>query len=137
MKPEKANDELSNQIAAVEAARNKLVADIDVLDREVRLEVLYRMESFAWKAVAGVSAAVAGLAATKVLGQVWAKLIPDTTPPDDPTDPSTSAKDAIVWTALTGLGVGVATVLAQRAAASGWSKATGHVPPPFEGKAKR
>ena len=134
MKPEKANDELQDEIAAVEAARNKLVADIDLLDREVRLEVLYRMESFAWKAVAGVAATVAGLAVTKVLGQVWDKLIPDTTPPDDPTDPNTDAKEAIVWTALTGVGVGVATVLAQRGAAKGWSKATGRVPPPFEGK---
>lgn len=129
------NDKLAHQVAAVEAAREKLVADIDVLDNEVRLEVLFRMESIAWKAVAGIAAAAAGLAATKVLNQVWARLIPDSLPPEDPTDPQTSTKEALVWTALTGLGVGVAAVMAQRGAAKGWSKATGRVPPPFEKKA--
>jgi hypothetical protein len=122
---------LAPKVAAVEAARRKLVADIDVLDDEVRLEVLYRMESFAWKAVAGVAAAVAGLAASKVLTLVWDKVIPGTEPPDDPTDPDTPARDALVWTALTGLGVGLATVFAQRGAAQGWIRATGSKPPAF------
>ncbi|HUG84101.1 MAG TPA: DUF4235 domain-containing protein [Euzebya sp.] len=126
--------QLAGQVAAVDAARQKLVADIDVLDTEVRLEVLYRMESIAWKVVAGLAAASAGLAATKVLNLVWAKLIPDTVPPEDPTDPDTPTKDAVVWTALTGLGVGLAALLAQRGAAMGWSKATGRTPPPFEKK---
>ncbi|MEO2106602.1 MAG: DUF4235 domain-containing protein [Actinomycetota bacterium] len=124
--------ELAPQVAAVEAARRKLVADIDMLDSEVRLEVLFRMESFAWKAVAGVAAAVAGLATTKVLGSVWTKLVPDHDPPKNPVDPDISAKDAILWTALTGLGVGVATVVAQRGAATGWIKATGRRPPALD-----
>jgi hypothetical protein len=129
------NDKLTTELAAVEAARNKLVADIDTLDQEVRLEVLFRMESFAWKAVAGVAAAVAGLAVTKALGAVWGKALPGT-PPKDPTDPETSTKDALLWTAMTGAGVGVAAVFAQRGAAQGWSKATGRVPPPFEKKSR-
>ena len=128
---------LAPQLAAVEAARRKLVADIDVLDDEVRLEVLYRMESIAWKVVAGVAAAVAGLAATTVLNVVWDKVIPDTDPPEDPTDPDTPARDALVWTALTGLGVGLATVFAQRSAAKGWTKATGAKPLAFEHKKKK
>ncbi len=128
------DDKLAPQLAAVQAARSKLVADIDTLDTEVRLEALFRMETFAWKAVAGIAAAVAGLATTKALGQVWAKLVPGAEPPNDPTDPDTSTKDALLWTALTGVGVGVATVLAQRGAAKGWSKATGRVPPAFEKK---
>lgn len=130
-------EKLAPQLAAVEQARAQLVRDIEVLDDEVRLEVLFRMESFAWKAVAGVAAAVAGLAATKVLGVVWDKVIPDTDPPEDPTDPDTSARDAIVWTALTGLGVGISTVVAQRTAAKGWTRATGRKPPSFEGKKKK
>lgn len=129
--PRPVDPKLAPQVAAVEAARRKLVADIDVLDDEVRLEVLYRMESFAWKAVAGVAAAVAGLAATKLLNVVWDKLVPDSHPPEDPTDPDTPARDALVWTALTGLGVGLATVFAQRGAARGWTKATGQKPPAF------
>lgn len=126
------NDKLARQLAAVEAARTKLVTDIDTLDHEVRLEVLFRMESFAWKAVAGVAAAVSGLAATKVLTLVWDKIIPDSDPPEDPTDPETSARDALVWTLMTGIGVSTAAVIAQRSAAKGWSKATGRVPPAFE-----
>lgn len=133
--PSLADPAIAPQLRAVEAARSKLVNDIEMLDSEVRLEVLFRMESFAWKAVAGVAAAAAGVAATKLLGGIWAKLIPDHDPPDNPADPDTSTKDAIVWTALTGVGVGVATVLAQRGAAKGWSKATGRVPPAFEKKA--
>jgi hypothetical protein len=126
---------VAEKLVAAQRARERLVADIDVLDDEVRLEVLYRMEQLAWKLVAGVAAAVAGIAATKVLGGVWHTLVPDHEPPDDPTDPSTSQKDALIWTALTGVGVGVATVLAQRGAAKGWSKATGRVPPPFDKRA--
>ncbi|WP_370326210.1 DUF4235 domain-containing protein [Euzebya sp.] len=129
-----ADGALSRQLAAVEAARTKLVSDIDTLDREVRLEALYRMESFAWKAVAGIAAAVSGLAATKVLTLVWDKVIPDTDPPEDPTDPETSTRDAMVWTLLTGIGVSTAAVVAQRSAAKGWAKATGRTPPPFEKK---
>lgn len=123
---------LAAELAAVERARAKLVADMEVLDREVRLEVLYRMENLAWKAVAGLSAAVAGLAATKVLNLVWGRIRPGgNAPPTDPTDPRTRTSDALIWTALTGMGVGVAAVIAQRQAAKGWTKATGHVPPAF------
>ena len=128
------NPALADKIRDVEVARDKLVTDIETLDSEVRLEALYRMESFAWKAVAGVAASIAGLAATQVLNQIWTKLIPDHDPPEDPTDPDTTAKDAVIWTALTGLGVGVAAVLAQRGAATGWTRATGQLPPPFEKK---
>lgn len=128
-------DKLAQPVAAVEAAREKLVTDIDVLGREARLEALFHMESIAWKLVAGIAAATAGLAATKVLGVVWGKLVPDHEPPPDPTDLTTTTGDAVLWTALTGVGVGVATVLAQRGAARGWSKATGRVPPPYEKKA--
>ncbi|CAN5218856.1 hypothetical protein BH23ACT9_BH23ACT9_11160 [soil metagenome] len=131
-----ANENLSEEIRAVEAAREKLVTDIDVLDSEVRLEVLFRMESLAWKAVAGVAAAVAGIAATKLLGGVWRQFVPDHEPPDDPSDPRESTRDAILWTGLTGLGVGIATVIAQRGAAKGWVKATGRIPPAFENKNK-
>lgn len=127
-----ANPNLADEIAAVQAARRKLVADIDVLDQEVRLEVLYRMETLAWKAVAGVAAAVGGLAATKLLGGVWAKIVPDHAPPEDPVDPEVTTRDALLWTAMTGIGVGLATVVAQRGAATGWTKATGRVPPAFE-----
>lgn len=127
------SEKLAAEIAAVENARDRLVADIDTLDTEVRLEVLYRMESLAWKAVTGLAAAVAGLAATKVVNEVWAKTLPGV-PPEDPTDPRTSVRDALVWTAMTGLGVGLAAVVAQRGAAAGWAKATGRVPPPFEDK---
>lgn len=134
MSPPEPNDALAPQVAAVDAARHKLVTDIDVLDQEVRLEVLFRMETIAWKAVAGIAAAAAGLAATKLLGAVWGRLIPEHGPPYDPTDPETSTRDAVVWTALTGVGVGVATVLAQRSAAKGWSKATGKIPPTYEKK---
>ena len=128
------NPKVADQVRTVEAARDKLVTDIEMLDTEVRLEVLYRMETFAWKAVAGISAAVAGIAATKLLGTAWAKLIPDSDPPNNPADPETGTGDAVLWTALTGVGVGVATVLAQRGAAQGWKKATGRIPPAFEKK---
>lgn len=123
---------LAPQVAAVDAAREKFVSDIDVLDQEVRLEVLFRMETIAWRAVAGIAAAAAGLAAVKTLNLVWARLTPGSPPPYDPTDPETSTRDALVWTALTGVGVGVATVLAQRTAVKGWTQATGKIPPSFE-----
>ena len=127
-------ENLAGELAAVDAARAKLVADIDTLDHEVRMEALYRMENIAWKAAAGIAAAIAGIAASKVLGAVWGKVGPGGEPPKDPTDPQTGAKDALLWTALTGVGVGVATVVAQRGAAAGWIKATGKVPPPFKKK---
>jgi len=129
-----AGDRLASEKAAVEDARSKLARDIEVLDREVRLEVLYRMEKLAWKAVAGIAAAVAGLAASKALAAIWGK-VRDGTPPDDPVNPGIRASDALLWTAMTGVGVGIATVIAQRGAARGWAKATGRVPPPFEKKA--
>jgi F0F1-type ATP synthase membrane subunit c/vacuolar-type H+-ATPase subunit K len=129
--PPPADPRLAAKVAAVEAARDRLVADIDVLDREVRLEVLQHMESLAWKLVAGLSAAVAGIAAGKGLNAVWDRLVPGSDPPEDPTDPDTPAREALLWASLTALGVGVSTVVAQRTAAKGWVRATGRKPPAF------
>ena len=67
-------DHLAPQVAAVDAARQKLVSDIDVLDQEVRLEVLFRMESIAWKVVAGIAAASMVFGFTNVL-MVWGPVV--------------------------------------------------------------
>ena len=57
----------------------------------------------------------------------WERINKDVAP-ENPADPETSWKEAIVWSVATGVAVGVARMLAQRGAAAGWSRVMGYNP---------
>lgn len=124
---------LSDRVAAVEAARQRLGRDLDRLTVETRAQMGQTMEKITWK-VAGVGSAIlAGIAMRKVLTTGWEKARHQQ-PPMNPAQPGTSWGEAVAWTMAVGAGVGVARMLASRAAAAGWQKATGALPPGLESR---
>lgn len=122
---------LGDQVAAVEAARARLGADLDRLTVEVRAQMEYTVEKTAWKAAAAGAGVLAGLVIRKLLAVVW-KAARHEEPPANPVAPSTSWGEATAWTLATAAGVGVAKLVAIRGAAVGWQKAMGTLPPGLE-----
>lgn len=86
------------------------------------------MQNAVWKALTGLSAVAAAMAARKGATSVWSKLS-DTEPPVNPADRSVSWKEAAGWAVLAGVAAGVARVVARRISAQVWEKATGETPP--------
>jgi len=87
--------------------------------------------SASWKVLAGLSAVVAGLAARKVIEQVWRKST-GKTPPANPESPDTTWGEAVGWALLSGAAVGLARLLATRKAAEYYRRSTGTLPPGLE-----
>ena len=83
-----------------------------------------------WKLVSTASGIVGGLAARKVVDQVWAAFVPsDREPPLNPADRDIEWKTALQWAIAAGVGASIARLLSQRAAAAAWECATGSAPP--------
>jgi hypothetical protein len=119
---------LTDHVAAVEAARERLGRDLEVLQTEVRAQVGQSMEKVLWKLAAAVAALGAGMVTRKALIATW-RSTKGQDPPDNPAAADTSWGDALSWTLATTVGAAVAALVAQRGAAAVWQKATGHAPP--------
>lgn len=122
---------LAPQIAAVEAARERLGRDLDQLNVEVRAQWGQTMEKTTWKLVGTGSAILASILVRNVMMSLWRSIV-KTDPPNNPAQPGTAWGEALAWTAATGVGVGIARMLASRGAAAGWQRATGALPPGLE-----
>lgn len=122
---------LADRVAAVEAAREKLGKDLDVLTVEARAQIGQSVEKTAWRLAATGSAIVAGIVTRKTLVSVWQR-IQHRDPPANPAARGTTWPEALAWALATGAGVAVARLVAQRGAAAGWQKATGKLPPGLE-----
>lgn len=48
--------------------------------------------------------------------------------PENPADPETSWKEALIWSVASGVAVGLARMFAQRGAAAGWHRLMGYNP---------
>lgn len=119
---------LSPQVAAVEAARDKLGRDLDTLTTEVRAQMGQTAQRTAWKIAATGAGVIAGVLARKAIIAGW-KAAKHTDPPTNPAARETQWTEALLWTMATGIGVGVARLVATRGVAAGWVKATGKLPP--------
>jgi len=119
---------LSPQVAAVEAAREKLGRDLDTLNTEVRAQMGQTAEKTAWKVAATAAGVLAGVAVRKGIIAGW-KALKHTDPPTNPAARETQLSEALIWTVATSIGVGVARLVATRGVAGAWEKATGHLPP--------
>lgn len=84
-----------------------------------------------WKLVGGVSAALAGAAARRVVVSAY-RGIRRSDPPANPENPETAWAEAIGWALLSGVVVALVRLAVARAAARGWVKATGSLPPGME-----
>lgn len=122
---------LGDRVTRVKAAREKLGADMDRLDREVRVQVATTTERTVWRVGATVAAIGAGIVMRRVLVALWTRLR-HANPPSNPAAPSTTWPEALGWSLATGAAVGVARLLATRGAAAGWRAATGVLPPGME-----
>ncbi len=119
---------LSPHVAAVQAARERLGRDLDMLNTEVRAQMGQTAEKTAWKIAATGAGIIAGVAARKVIVASW-KAAKKTDPPTNPAARDTQWGEALIWTIATSIGVGIARLIATRGAAAGWEKATGGLPP--------
>lgn len=119
---------LGDHVQAVEAARDKLGRDLEMLNTEVRAQMGQTAEKTAWK-VAGTGAGIiAGVVARKAIIAGW-KAAKKTDPPTNPAARETQWGEALAWTLATSIGVGIARLIAARGAAAGWERATGSLPP--------
>lgn len=84
------------------------------------------MGGLVWRVLGMGSAVLAGIAATKVVDQIWKRAGQDTR--IDPRNPEVPARQAIAYAALTGLAAGAAKTLATRKAAAYYQQSAGHLP---------
>jgi len=83
------------------------------------------MGKVAWKVMGTGGAIVAGIAATKVIDMIWARMGQDEINPKNPHAPLAKA---VAYAAVTGLAVGAARTIATRRAAAFYEKSSGHLP---------
>lgn len=126
-----APDGLSDQVAAVEAARSRLARDVDRLSTEVRAQMGQTMEKTVWRVGATAAAVIAGVAARKALTTVWQRAR-HADPPGNPAASDVSWPEAVGWSMASGMAVGLARLLAARGTAAGWRRATGMLPPDMQ-----
>jgi len=86
-----------------------------------------------WMVLSGLSAALAGVLARRLVAMAWRVGTGDELPPEDD-DRQTGMGQALAWAAGIGAAAGVARVLSRRGAAVAWEKAMGESPPGDEEK---
>lgn len=86
------------------------------------------MSRLAWKAFAGVSAAVAAAGARKALRSGW-KRVRNEEPPQNPASSSVGWGNALAWGLLIGVTAGVARIASRRIAAHLWKTGLDENPP--------
>lgn len=74
------------------------------------------MTSLPWKVLGMAAPVVAAVVARKALTTGW-QAATGVEPPENPADPSTDWREAVLWGALTGAVIGLARMLASREAA--------------------
>ena len=114
--------------AAVVAARERLGADLERLDGEVRSQVAGGVQKTDWKVGAAGLGFGAALVARKGLEALW-RGATKSPPPEDPGDSTTGWGTAVLWTIATAVGVALAQLIASRGADAGWRKVAGEPPP--------
>lgn len=119
---------LEAEQAAVRAARDRLGITLERLDAEVRSEVSGRVQQTVWKLGVAGAGVVAAAAVKKGLSAAW-RGAGSGDPPDDPADPLTPWKDALLWTIASAVGIALAQLATRRGADAGWRKLTGAPPP--------
>lgn len=87
--------------------------------------------SIGWRILGGVSAALAGIAARKLLTTGWQKTT-GRNPPANPAAPGTEWREALPFALASGAVMGLARMLATRRAAGYYKKSTGHLPAGME-----
>lgn len=87
--------------------------------------------SIGWRILGGVSAALAGIAARKLLTTGWQKTT-GRNPPANPAAPGTEWREALPFAIASGAVMGLARMLATRRAAGYYKKSTGHLPAGME-----
>jgi len=122
---------LAGRVAAVEAAREKLGRDLDVLTVEARAQMGQTVEKTAWRVAATGLGIAVSIVTRKSLVSVWQR-IQHRDPPANPAAPGTTWPEAVAWALATGSGVAIARLVVARGAAAGWVKATGKLPPGLE-----
>ena len=123
---------LTPHVTAVEAAREKLGRDLDLLNTEVRAQMGQTAEKTAWKIAAVGSGVIAGVVVRKALMSGWKATHHGANPPTNPANRNTQWTEALTWTVATSIGVGIARLIATRGAAGAWEKLTGALPPGLE-----
>lgn len=53
-------------------------------------------------------------------------------PPENPDNPETEWKDALIWSVATAVTAGITRMLIMRGANEGWKAVTGELPPPMQ-----
>ena|SRR5579875_3506569 len=84
-----------------------------------------------YKVFGGLSAALAAMAARKLLAFVWEKST-GKEPPSNPEHPDVTWSEAASWAVASGVAIGLARLVAQRQAAATWRRASGQLPPGLE-----
>jgi len=123
-----AQDGLTEQVAAVAAARDRLGRDLDTLDAEVRAQVSQTVEKTTWRVVGTGLAILSGILVRKLLMRVWTRVTKHE-PPTNPGAPDTTWVEGLGWALASGAAVGVARLVAARGATAGWRRVTGALPP--------
>jgi len=85
------------------------------------------MGGMAWRVLGGGAAGLAGVLADRGLRAAW-RAGRGTGPPENPEDPDTGWKEAIVWAAVSGAVIGLARLVATRQAAAYYRRSSGELP---------
>ena len=86
-----------------------------------------------WMVFSGLSAALAGVLARRLVTMAW-KVGTGREIPAEDDDRSIGVAEAVAWAAGVGAAAGVARVLSRRTAAKAWEKTIGEPPPGDEKK---
>ncbi|HVA60473.1 MAG TPA: DUF4235 domain-containing protein [Mycobacteriales bacterium] len=81
-----------------------------------------------WKVYGGLSGALAGLAAERVLRVAW-RALAGHPPPEEPGSPAVRWGEAAAWAGGSAAAVALARLAATRRAAASWQQAAGSPPP--------
>ena len=82
-----------------------------------------------WTNFATIAAVIAAAFAKKGLSAAW-RISTGKTPPNNPANPDTNLKEAVLWSAVSGMIFAITRMLASRRAASYMRRSTGTPNPP-------
>lgn len=84
-------------------------------------------ERLTYNLLASGAAIVAAIVVRNAMEKTW-ELVNNKVAPENPADPETSWKEAVVWSIASGVVIGLARMFAQRGAAAGWHRVMGYNP---------
>lgn len=77
--------------------------------------------------LAGGAAILAATLVRKGMEKTW-EAVNNKVAPENPADPETSWREALIWSVASGVVIGLARMFAQRGAAAGWHRLMGYNP---------